>query len=199
MQMSIIEVFICRRLHMNTSMILICIWLICRLGTTLHTKCCGAVISHMYLLRFPYSGKENWYILHLIHFRQHPMTAFQSKISKFISFLTTVVTSFYLYLCITTLMQIMLISYSVNKVVKWWEATSCHNRGGCGWVKCIRARERFPTYSINAHFLCVYDMIQRSQIHVICVHMCGVCTTSKISNPIHFTIQNTCNSSWGLS
>ena len=44
MQMSIIEVFICRRLHMNTSMILICIWLICRLGTTLHTKCCGAVL-----------------------------------------------------------------------------------------------------------------------------------------------------------
>ena len=43
MQMSIIEVFICRRLHMNTSMILICIWLICRLCTTLHTKCCGAV------------------------------------------------------------------------------------------------------------------------------------------------------------
>ena len=43
MQMSIIEVFICRRLHMNTSMILICIWLICRLGTTLHAKCCGAV------------------------------------------------------------------------------------------------------------------------------------------------------------
>ena len=40
MQMSIIEVFICRRLHMN---ILICIWLICRLGTALHTKCCGAV------------------------------------------------------------------------------------------------------------------------------------------------------------
>ena len=28
---------------MNTSMILICIWLICRLGTALHTKCCGAV------------------------------------------------------------------------------------------------------------------------------------------------------------
>ena len=45
MQMSIIEVFICRRLHMNTSMILICIWLICRLGTALHTKCCGAVYS----------------------------------------------------------------------------------------------------------------------------------------------------------
>ena len=43
MQMGIIEVFICRRLHMNTSMILICIWLICRLCTTLHTKCCGAV------------------------------------------------------------------------------------------------------------------------------------------------------------
>ena len=43
MQMSIIEVFICRRLHMNTSTILICIWLICRLGTALHTKCCGAV------------------------------------------------------------------------------------------------------------------------------------------------------------
>eukprot|EP00731_Ephydatia_muelleri_P013950 Em0007g1260a len=30
MQMSIIEVFICRRLHMNTSMILICIWLLCK-------------------------------------------------------------------------------------------------------------------------------------------------------------------------
>ena len=44
MQMSIIEVFICRRLHMNTSMILICIWLICRLCTALHTKCCGAVL-----------------------------------------------------------------------------------------------------------------------------------------------------------
>ena len=44
MQMGIIEVFMCRRLHMNTSMILICIWLICRLGTTLHTKCCGAVM-----------------------------------------------------------------------------------------------------------------------------------------------------------
>ena len=43
-QMSIIEVFICRRLHMNTSMILICIWLVCRLCTTLHTKCCGAVL-----------------------------------------------------------------------------------------------------------------------------------------------------------
>ena len=46
MQMSIIEVFICRRLHMNTSMILICIWLICRLYTALHTKCCGAVRVH---------------------------------------------------------------------------------------------------------------------------------------------------------
>ena len=44
MQMSIIEVSICRLLHMDTSIILICIWLICRLGTTLHTKCCGAVI-----------------------------------------------------------------------------------------------------------------------------------------------------------
>ena len=43
MQMSIIEVFICRRLHMDTSMILICIWVICRLCTALHTKCCGAV------------------------------------------------------------------------------------------------------------------------------------------------------------
>ena len=45
MQMSIFEVFIYRRLHMNTSMILICIWLICRLCTTLHTKCCGAVLD----------------------------------------------------------------------------------------------------------------------------------------------------------
>ena len=45
MQMGIIEVFICRRLHMNTSMILICIWLICRLCTTLHTQCCGTVES----------------------------------------------------------------------------------------------------------------------------------------------------------
>ena len=43
MQTGIIEVFICRRLHMNTSTILICIWLVCRLCTTLHTKCCGAV------------------------------------------------------------------------------------------------------------------------------------------------------------
>ena len=43
MQMSIVEVFICRRLHMNTSMIPVCIWLICRLCTALHTKCCGAV------------------------------------------------------------------------------------------------------------------------------------------------------------
>ena len=43
MQMGIIEVFICRRLHMNTSMIPVCIWLICRLCTALHTKCCGAV------------------------------------------------------------------------------------------------------------------------------------------------------------
>ena len=43
MQTGIIEVFICRRLHMDTSMILICIWLVCRLCTTLHTKCCGAV------------------------------------------------------------------------------------------------------------------------------------------------------------
>ena len=43
MQMGIIEVFICRRLHMNTSTILICIWQVCRLCTTLHTKCCGAV------------------------------------------------------------------------------------------------------------------------------------------------------------
>ena len=45
MQTGIIEVFICRRLHMNTSTILICIWLVCRLCTTLHTKCCGAVNS----------------------------------------------------------------------------------------------------------------------------------------------------------
>ena len=44
MQMSIVEVFICRRLHMNTSMIPVCIWLICRLCTALHTKCCGAVM-----------------------------------------------------------------------------------------------------------------------------------------------------------
>ena len=43
MQTGIIKVFICRRLHMNTSMIPICIWLICRLCTALHTKCCGAV------------------------------------------------------------------------------------------------------------------------------------------------------------
>ena len=59
MQMSIIEVSICRRLHMDTSMILICIWLICRLCTALHTKCCGAVfvmtaaietVLHVYLV-----------------------------------------------------------------------------------------------------------------------------------------------------
>ena len=45
MQMSIVEVFICRRLHMNTSMIPVCIWLLCRLCTALHTKCCGAVFD----------------------------------------------------------------------------------------------------------------------------------------------------------
>ena len=45
MQMSIVQLFICRRLHMDTSMILICIWLICRLCTALHTKCCGAVVG----------------------------------------------------------------------------------------------------------------------------------------------------------
>ena len=45
MQTGIIEVFICRRLHTNTSTILICIWLVCKLCTTLHTKCCGAVYS----------------------------------------------------------------------------------------------------------------------------------------------------------
>ena len=44
MQMSIVEVFICRHLHMNTSMIPVCIWLIGRLCTALHTKCCGAVL-----------------------------------------------------------------------------------------------------------------------------------------------------------
>ena len=44
MQMSIIEVSICGRLHMDTSLILICIWLVCRLCTTLHTKCCGAAV-----------------------------------------------------------------------------------------------------------------------------------------------------------
>ena len=43
MQMSIIEVSICRCLHMDTSMISICIWLVCGLYKTLHTKCCGAV------------------------------------------------------------------------------------------------------------------------------------------------------------
>ena len=42
MQMSIVEVFVCRRLHINTSMIPICIRLKCRLCTALHTKCCGA-------------------------------------------------------------------------------------------------------------------------------------------------------------
>ena len=41
MQMSIIEVFKCSRLHTDTSMTLICIWLVCRLCTILHTKCCG--------------------------------------------------------------------------------------------------------------------------------------------------------------
>ena len=43
MQAGIIEVFKCRHLHMSTSTILICIWLVCTLCTTLHTKCCGAV------------------------------------------------------------------------------------------------------------------------------------------------------------
>ena len=60
MQMSIIEVFICRRLHMNTSMILICIWLICRLCTTLHTKCCGAVGGPYSLGSWVVRRTENW-------------------------------------------------------------------------------------------------------------------------------------------
>ena len=34
---------------MNTAMILICIWLICRLCTALHTKCCGAVVVNLIL------------------------------------------------------------------------------------------------------------------------------------------------------
>ena len=41
--MSIVEVFVCRRLQTNTSMISVCIRLKCRLCTALHTKCCGAV------------------------------------------------------------------------------------------------------------------------------------------------------------
>ena len=45
MQMCIIEVSICRRQHMDTSMIPICIWLVCRLCTTLHTKCCSTVMG----------------------------------------------------------------------------------------------------------------------------------------------------------
>ena len=57
MQMSIIEVFICRRLHMNTSMILICIWLICRLCTALHTKCCGAV---KVAISKKHGGSQSW-------------------------------------------------------------------------------------------------------------------------------------------
>ena len=55
MQMGIIEVFICRCLHMNTLMIPICIWLICRLCTALHTKCCGAVPDYLwYVILLPY-------------------------------------------------------------------------------------------------------------------------------------------------
>ena len=70
MQMSIIEVFICRRLHMNTSMIPVCIWLICRLCTALHTKCCGAVMeaigvldpddeTHLFCRHFVYIPRIN--------------------------------------------------------------------------------------------------------------------------------------------
>ena len=60
MQTGIIEVFICRRMHMNTSMILICIWLICRLCTALHTKCCGAVYG-VAVARgpYPWSSRED--------------------------------------------------------------------------------------------------------------------------------------------
>ena len=59
MQMSIIEVFICRRLHMNTSMIPVCIWLICRLCTALHTKCCGAVNCAAKRQRYQEDLEEN--------------------------------------------------------------------------------------------------------------------------------------------
>ena len=45
---------------MNTSMILICIWLVCRLCTALHTKCCGAVtlgvVHHMEPMKVPFGG-----------------------------------------------------------------------------------------------------------------------------------------------
>ena len=50
---------------MNTSMILICTWLICRLGTTLHTKCCGAVNeTHIEFNGLkPISTQQAWTIL----------------------------------------------------------------------------------------------------------------------------------------
>ena len=41
--MSIVEVFVCRHLQTNKSMIPVCIRLKCRLCTAMHTKCCGAV------------------------------------------------------------------------------------------------------------------------------------------------------------
>ena len=65
MQMGIIEVFICRHLHMNTSMILICIWLVCRLCTTLHTTCCGAVTvpSSLSLSPPPHHIMLSWQIV----------------------------------------------------------------------------------------------------------------------------------------
>ena len=42
MQMRIVEVFVCRHLQTNTSIIPVCIRLKCRLCTALHTKRCGA-------------------------------------------------------------------------------------------------------------------------------------------------------------
>ena len=77
MQMSIIEVFICRCQHMDTSIILICIWLICRLCTTLHTKCCGAVHAVSFL-------GFNWLVLIDAYSKYpciHPMTSTSSKSS----------------------------------------------------------------------------------------------------------------------
>ena len=80
MQMSIIEVFICRRLHMNTSMILICIWLVCRLCTTLHTKSCGAVhyvvaVGNYYYIMRPMEVRI------ILNSTQSGFTTFSSRLS----------------------------------------------------------------------------------------------------------------------
>ena len=57
---------------MNTSMIPICIWLICRLCTALHTKCCGAVIAYIFCFVFDKTVANDLLLIYtLIHIQNY--------------------------------------------------------------------------------------------------------------------------------